>query len=100
MLNTPSGPLLFRHRALPFGSSASVWSFNRAADALTFLARRMLLVTTGHYVDDWAAAEQEESVQSGYQSFESIFQCLGLRMKPKKAQPPHHPEDPRGGDHG
>ena len=90
VLNTPNGPLLFRHRALPFGSSASVWSFNRAADALTYLARRMLLVTTGHYVDDWAAAEQEDSVQSGYHAFESIFQCLGLRMKPKKAQPPQH----------
>ena len=90
VLNTPSGPLLFRHRALPFGSSASVWSFNRAADALTFLARRMLLVTTGHYVDDWAAAEQDSTVDSGYTAFEAIFQCLGLRMKPKKAQPPNY----------
>ena len=90
VLNTPSGPLLFRHRALPFGSSASVWSFNRAADALAFLARRMLWVTTGHYVDDWAAAEQDSTVESGYISFESIFQFLGLRMKPKKAQPPNY----------
>ena len=37
VLITPGGPLLFRHTALCFGSSASVWSFNRMADAMVFL---------------------------------------------------------------
>ena len=88
VLNTSSRPLIFRHRALPFGSTASVWAFNRSADALTYLARRMLLVTTGQYVDYWAAAEQSSTVESGCKAFEDTFKCLGLRMKPKEAQPP------------
>ena len=50
-LITSAGPILFRHHALTFGAVASVWSFNRSADALTFLSRRVLALTAGHYVD-------------------------------------------------
>ena len=88
VLCCPQGPLLLRHRALAFGATSSVWSFNRAADAVTFLSRRMLQSLTGHYVDDFSACEPISTIDSGYRAFELVFQVLGLRMKPKKAQPP------------
>ena len=88
ILCCPQGPLLLRHRALCFGASSSVWSFNRAADGVTYLARRMAQVPTGHYVDDFTACEPTRTITSGYTAFETIFKSLGLRMKPRKAQPP------------
>ena len=88
ILCCPQGPLLLRHRALCFGASSSVWSFNRSADGVTYLARRMAQVPTGHYVDDFTACEPTRTITSGYTAFETIFKSLGLRMKPKKAQPP------------
>ena len=88
ILCCPQGPLLLRHRALCFGASSSVWSFNRAADGVIYLARRMAQVPTGHYVDDFTACEPTRTITSGYTAFETIFKSLGLRMKPRKAQPP------------
>ena len=88
ILCCPQGPLLLRHRALCFGASSSVWSFNRAADGVIYLARRMAQVPTGHYVDDFTACEPTRTSTSGYTAFETIFKSLGLRMKPRKAQPP------------
>ena len=88
ILCCPQGPLLLRHRALCFGASSSVWSFNRAADGVIYLARRMAHVPTGHYVDDFTACEPTRTITSGYTAFETIFKSLGLRMKPRKAQPP------------
>ena len=35
-----------------FGAAASVWNFNRAADAVQMLLRSLLLVLLGHFVDD------------------------------------------------
>ena len=37
-------PLLLQHHALSFGAVSSVWGFNRAADALCFLARRIFQI--------------------------------------------------------
>ena len=48
----------------------------------------MAQVPTGHYVDDFTACEPTRTITSGYTAFETIFKSLGLRMKPRKAQPP------------
>ena len=85
---TEKGPMLFKHHALSFGAVASVWSFNRCADALTFLSRRLLAVTVGHYVDDFIGVEEEHTVMSGFEQFTRLFRLLGLRMKEKKALAP------------
>ena len=45
------------HLAMCFGAAASVWNFNRAADALQLLLRALLLVVGGHYVDDFNAVD-------------------------------------------
>eukprot|EP00438_Fugacium_kawagutii_P009053 Skav200345 [mRNA] locus=scaffold2819:30500:32006:- [translate_table: standard] len=64
ILPTPHGATLWKHRATPFGAVAAVWSFNRVADAMVALARRLLCCLV-------------------------MFRTLGLAMKTNKAQPPN-----------
>ena len=87
-MRIPDGVILFRHNAMSFGSVASVWSFNRCADTLSTLARKLLWCPTFHFVDDYGATEPRELADSGFHSFASLFTVLGLRTKDKKAQPP------------
>ena len=89
ILMCPFGATLWRHHCLAFGASGSVWSFNRAADAMTFVARRLWLSPVTHYVDDFSCTEATATNESSYLAFETTFKHLGLRMKAKKAQPPN-----------
>ena len=88
VLQTPDGPSLWRHSALCFGAAASVWNFNRFADMIQWLARRLLWVPVHHYVDDFASIEGDKVAASGFQCFYKLFGCLGLQMKEKKALAP------------
>ena len=65
-LPSAAGVTLWFHFAMCFGAAASVWNFNRAADAVQMLLRSLLLV---HAVADF-------------------FALLGLQTKPSKAQAP------------
>eukprot|EP00435_Cladocopium_sp_Y103_P004623 s893_g1.t1 len=84
VLMTPEGPILMRHHALMFGAASSVWNFNRAADAITFLSRRILATSVGHYVDDFIGIEAEETVQSGFESFAQL--SMGARATHERGQ--------------
>eukprot|EP00438_Fugacium_kawagutii_P029339 Skav210188 [mRNA] locus=scaffold2101:315256:320021:- [translate_table: standard] len=84
----PDGPLVLRHHALSFGAVASVWGFNRCADSICFLARRLLQLCVGHFVDDFVGIECDRSVPSGFTAFASVFRHLGLAMKERKALSP------------
>ena len=88
LLGTPSGPTLWRHRALPFGSTASVWHFGRIIDALCWLVRSFLVICVLHYVDDLGGIHDMEDAESGYEQFTRFCQLLGFRLKPSKAQAP------------
>ena len=87
-LTTPMGPTLWRHNALCFGATASVWSFNRLADALTYLGRCLLASPIMHYVDDFGSCEPDGLAQSSFTSFSEMTAILGLKMKATKANPP------------
>ena len=88
LLALPSGHSLWRHHATPFGAVASVWAFCRFGDGLTSLARRLLVILTGHFVDDWTGVELAATAASSCSCFKSFFQQLGLAMKAEKEQPP------------
>ena len=88
ILIVPKGPTLWRHRATPFGAVASVWAFCRFGDCLTSLARRLLMVLTGHFVDDWTGIEPTATADSSCWAFKQFFEHLGLSMKPEKEQAP------------
>lgn len=85
---TPSGPMLFQHQALPFGAAGSVWAFNRFADLVQWVARKVLLIPLYHYVDDFGSAEPAPLAESGFTKFSQVFGALGLLMKEKKALRP------------
>eukprot|EP00438_Fugacium_kawagutii_P022609 Skav212147 [mRNA] locus=scaffold1323:326999:328327:- [translate_table: standard] len=80
--------MAWRHRALSFGATGSVWGFNRVADCLVALSRKLLVTFTLHYVDDFGGIEDSSTCASSFTSFNDLFSHLGFRMKPKKAQPP------------
>ena len=90
VLITPWGPTLWRHTACPFGAAASVWSFNRFADSLMVLARRLLLIPSCHFVDDFMSVDPMPGAHSSCESFKDLFRHLGLHMKPSKEQRPAH----------
>eukprot|EP00435_Cladocopium_sp_Y103_P021887 s1486_g5.t1 len=85
---TPAGPILLRHHAMMFGAASSAWNFNRAADAIAFLSRRLLATAVLHYVDDFIGIEPGEIVQSGFENFARLSRILGLWMKEIKALEP------------
>ena len=88
LIHAPRGPLLFQHQALPFGAAGSVWAFNRVADMVQYIARKVLLIPLYHYVDDFGSAEPSSMASSGFTAFSQFFGALGLLMKKKKALAP------------
>eukprot|EP00435_Cladocopium_sp_Y103_P038353 s2136_g10.t1 len=88
VLLLPEGPSLWRHRAAPFGATASVWAFCRLSDSMVSLARRILISMVGHFVDDFTRVELGATADSSCSSFKLFFQKLGLSMKPEKEQLP------------
>ncbi|CAE7252463.1 DNMT3B [Symbiodinium sp. CCMP2592] len=88
LLNTLSGPTLWRHRVLPFGSSASVWHFGRLTDAMCRLVRTLLHICVLHYVDDLGGIQDSSDAASAFSAFSEFCDILGYRLKKSKAQPP------------
>ena len=87
-LATKHGVTFWFHLAMNFGATASVWNFNRAADALQQLLRGLLLTPTGHYVDDFNGVEDDDLGESAADGFQDLFAALGFLTKKSKAQPP------------
>ena len=88
LLRTPQGPTLWSHNILLFGSSASVWGYNRFGDAMVSVSRVLLLCPTMRYVDDYGSTEITRHSASGFQAFEDFNGALDYRMKPSKRQSP------------
>ena len=88
ILQTPYGPTLWRHTVLMFGSTASVWSYCRVADLMTWLSRSLLLVPLLHFVDDFGSCETEITANSAFQCTQDVCSHLGVKFKESKAQPP------------
>ena len=89
ILHTPAGPTLWRHAAAPFGAAASVWAFNRFADSMVSVSRRLLGIAVGHFVDDFTCIDPADLSDSSFKSFRDLYALLGLNMKPSKEQPPN-----------
>ena len=84
-LPTAAGLTFWYHLVMNFGATASVWNFNRGGDAL--LLRGLLLLPTGHYVDDFNGFEFEELGESAMGAFEQLFAARGFGIKVSKSQP-------------
>ena len=87
-LGTRHGVTFWYHLAMNFGATASVWNLNRGADALQQLLRGLLLLATGHYVDDFNGLDDAILGESAMLSFQDLFAALGFLTKKSKAQHP------------
>ena len=85
-LPSAAGVTLWFHFAMCFGAAASVWNFNRAADAVQMLLRSLLLVLLGHFVDDFNGVDSTDLADSAHHAVADFFALLGLQTKPSKAQ--------------
>lgn len=81
ILQTPTGPTLWLHCALMFGSIGSVWAYGRASDFLTWMMRCLLITPCLHYVDDFAGLEEDEHALDVFIKLHEIAKVLGIRFK-------------------
>ena len=88
LLHTDFGPTLWCHTVLLFGSKGSVWAYGRVADALVAVARCLLVLPCGHFVDDFGGVESETTAASGATGFADLNKATGFRMKLPKAVGP------------
>ena len=75
-LGTRHGVTFWYHLAMNFGATASVWNFNRGADALQQLLRGLLLLATGHYVDDFNGLNDAILGESAMLSFQDPGEAI------------------------
>ncbi|CAE7511741.1 unnamed protein product, partial [Symbiodinium sp. KB8] len=87
-LPAPNGVTMGFHMAMCFGAAASVWNFNRTADALQALKRVLLWIVSGHYVDDFNGVDLDELAPGAFEGMAEFLDQLGLQTKPSKAQKP------------
>lgn len=87
-LRIAGGWTLWRHHCLLFRSAASVWSYTRVADFITWLGRALTLAPVVHYVDDYACVEASQTSQSSYKRTHQTLETLGFKLKESKLQPP------------
>ena len=74
-------------RGLPFGLGSAVNQFNRLPALATAIARRVLYIMSGHYVDDNAALELEQLGYNGQEFFIRLLQDLiGIKLSDSKRQ--------------
>lgn len=88
ILRTPSGPTLWHHHALLFGSTGSVWAYGRCSDFVTWLLRCLLASPCLRYVDDFAGLEDDEHAVDVFMKIHEIAEVLGFRFKETKKQHP------------
>ena len=88
LLFTSRGPTLWKHHALLFGSTGSVWAYGRTADFLCWLGRTLLLASVVHFVDDFAAVEPNDTTESSFRACHDLWSSLGFQFKEPKKQPP------------
>jgi len=70
-----------------FGGTVFVWGYNRIADMFTAIGAAWLIPLL-HYVDDFGSIEDDGTVDSGFDAFESMAKLFGFKLKTSKRQTP------------
>ncbi|CAE7617397.1 Dnmt3a, partial [Symbiodinium sp. CCMP2456] len=98
VLPTPHGITLWRHTVLMFGSVASVWSYCRVADLMSWLCRACLLTPALHFVDDFGSCEDDKLAHSSFEYSKRLCRAIGFSFKQSKEQPPDRSQVIQGVD--
>ena len=72
------------HLVLPFGPSASVVNYNRAASAISFLCRKMFFLPCDNFFDDFWNVLPARLAPAAFDLFLEINRLLGFVIKVKK----------------
>ena len=81
-------PYKFRILAQPFGSRRAPANWGRVVTSLQFLARRLLSLVVGAYVDDVFCSESSFLAKSRFWAFKRLCALLGFITSDRKDQPP------------
>ena len=81
-------PVVYVHLALPFGPRASVNSFNRVSQGITFLMQAMFALPVDSYFDDWWGAALRRLIDRMFNMFGKVMSALHLDIKVAKDVPP------------
>ena len=73
----------------PFGRSRAPANWGRVVTFVQFLAKRLLFLALGAFVDDVYCAEPASLATSGFRAFERLADLLGFPASDKKDQPPN-----------
>jgi hypothetical protein len=73
-------PTYFQSVALLFGSTASVYMFNRFPRAIWFVACKLLFLVTTCFVDDFPCLEPQETAREALLAFQALLRILGVRF--------------------
>jgi hypothetical protein len=71
----------YRQIALPFGATACVWNFNRAARAIHALLTRLLNVCNSNYYDDFVLLELDTLAAHTQSVVDRFMQLIGWAVK-------------------
>ena len=72
----------------PFGASHAVPNFYRVAEWLCRAARRYFHIALDHFFDDFFYVEPAATAESARKAITFLFDILGFKLDPVKAQPP------------
>ena len=78
---------LFLANALPFGATASAYSFSRCSRSLWWIGARLLKLFWTNYIDDYPQVEPAETVGSAATLSEALMRCLGRVVSTNKLRP-------------
>ena len=74
---------LFISNVLPFGSSASVYAFNRMSRALHTIGERLFGLVWSNYYDDYPQLDLRSSGSAAQDTAEKLFSLLGWKVSMK-----------------
>ena len=77
-------PVVFVHLALPFGPRASVNSFNRVSQGITFLMQVKFVLPVDSYFDDWWGAAPRCLIDRVFDIFGEVMNAFKLDIKVAK----------------
>ena len=82
-------PAFFSTSALMFGSTASVYAFNRLSRSLWHIQTSLFSIWSTVFYDDFSTVEPEQTSSTARECAEGLLECLGWRYakEGKKALP-------------
>jgi len=74
-----------QHLGMPFGTTSAGHGWHRLANVVIAVARRIVRVVVGRYVDDMFGCDRETTRRTGGWCIDVLFQLFGIPLDPEKS---------------